>query len=110
MDFKAEIKAGIDMDKVEIKDQGDKIVIDLPRAEVFSIYIDPNTLEFRDENFALFNWDKKEDVQDILVDTEKAVRENADLDKLLEEADDHARDLFDSLYADWIEEGEVEIR
>ena len=50
---------GIDVSEIEVTDNGDKIVIEIPDSEVQSVYVDPESIEFHDESFALFNWDSK---------------------------------------------------
>ena len=72
--------------------------------------MDPDSIEFYDESFALFNWDDKQDGVDAIKNAELDVTERADIDSLKKEADKHARELIENLFSEQIADGEVEVR
>lgn len=61
--YTSEVKAGIDVKKVDLTvDDGQKIVyIYVPKAEILSVKILPESIKYYNESFALLNFDKKED-------------------------------------------------
>ena len=61
--YTSEVKAGIDVKKVDLTvDDGQKIVyIYVPKAEILSVKILPESIKYYNESFALMNFDKKED-------------------------------------------------
>ena len=61
--YTSEVKAGIYVKKVDLTvDDGQKIVyIYVPKAEILSVKILPESIKYYNESFALLNFDKKED-------------------------------------------------
>ena len=110
MTYKAEIEAGIDVGKIRVSDNGDKVIITLPDAEVQSVYVDPDSIEFHDEMFALFNWDSKQDGVDAVKRAENDARDHADMDTLTSQADERAKELIRKLFEEAINDQEVEVR
>ena len=55
MIYDAQISAGIDLENAQVEISGRDISITLPEPAVQDITIDPDSLEFYDEQFALFN-------------------------------------------------------
>ena len=95
MTYTAEIEAGIDVSEIEVTEKDDKV------------YVDPDSIEFYDESYAIFNWESKEDGVDAVSNAEADAKENASIDTLKEEADKHAKDLIEGLLSDAIGDGEV---
>ncbi len=110
MTYTAEIDAGVDVSEIEVTDTGEKIIIEIPDSEVQSVYVDPDSIEFHDESFALFNWDDKQDGVDAVKLAETDAKEHADIDTLKKEADNHARELIENLFSDAIRDQQVEVR
>lgn len=61
MIYDAHVKAGVDLSQAEVVVSGNTVTVTLPEAEIQDISVDPDSLEFYDEQFALFNWTNKED-------------------------------------------------
>lgn len=61
MIYDAHVKAGVDLSQAEVVVSGNTATVTLPEAEIQDISVDPDSLEFYDEQFALFNWTNKED-------------------------------------------------
>ena len=110
MTYTAEIEAGIDISEIEVTDAGDRIIIEIPDSDVQSIYVDPESVQFHDESFAILNWDSKEDGVEAVKNAEADAKEHADISKLKEEADKHAKELIEDLFQDAISDQEVEVR
>ena len=66
MIYDASVKAGVDLKQVQIDIKGNNISVTLPKAEIQDITIDPGSLEFYDEKFALFNFQDREDTVEAL--------------------------------------------
>lgn len=102
--YDAVVKAGVDLSKAEITVNESQIIIKLPEAEIFNIEINPDTVEFYDEKYALFNWTDKSDVIEMIKyaksDIEKKVIETGLLDK----AEDNAETLIKSILIPLTEE------
>ena len=86
MIYTARVRAGIDIRQAEIDIQEDQVVITLPECEVQSIEIDEDSIEFYDEQWALFNRTEKEDVIDMVAAAKADVSEKADMDSLIQNA------------------------
>ena len=110
MTYDAEVKAGVLVDEIEVTEEGDKIIVTIPNAKILSVYVDPESVEFFDERFAIFNWDSKQDGVDAIAEAEQNVRDNADMDSLLAEAYKNAKEIIEGVLQDDINEGRVEIR
>lgn len=61
MIYDAHVKAGVDLSQAEVDVSGNTVTVTLPKAEIQDISVDSDSLEFYDEQFALFNWTNKED-------------------------------------------------
>lgn len=63
MTYEANARVGIDLEKVKIEvDNTNKIVtLNIPKAEILDVKIDPNLIKYYDTKFALFNVNEKED-------------------------------------------------
>ncbi len=108
MTYTAEIEAGIDVSEIDVRQIGDEVIIvSLPDSEVQGVYVDPNSIQFHDESFALFNWDSKEDGVEAVGLAEADARENANIEELKSNADSHARELILNLFRDAISDGQV---
>lgn len=110
MTYTAEIDAGVDVSEIEVTDNGEKIIIEIPDSDVQRVYVDPESIEFHDESFALFNWDDKQDGVDAVALAEADAKEHADIENLKKEADDHARELIENLFNEAIRDQQVEVR
>ena len=61
MIYDANVKAGVDLGQVQMDIKGNKVSVTLPKAEIQDITIDPDSLEFYDEKFALFNFQDRQE-------------------------------------------------
>lgn len=97
MIYDAQIKAGIDLSEAKVKVSGDTIRITLPDPEIQDITIDSESLEFYDEQFALFNWSNKEDTAKAMVYAKEDAATKADHTDILNRADEQAKTVIKTL-------------
>ena len=93
MIYSAEMEAGIDLSKVEVGVSDDLVIVKLPDVVVEEPVVDPDSVEFYDESFALFNWDSKQDGVDAIKIARKDCKEKADTDGLKAKAYENAKEL-----------------
>ena len=110
MIYTAKVRAGVDLAQAGIEIGEAQVVITLPECEVQSIDIDEQSIEFYDEHWALFNRTEKEDVIDTISAAKEDVRQNTDLESLLESAGQQTRQLIKGLLEDEIGERELVIQ
>ena len=103
------MRAGIDVADAQVTVAGDEVVVTLPECKVQSIDVDPESIEFYDERFALFNWTEKKDIIDTVSAAKQDVSEKADLDSLLEQAKVQTKALLKGLLSDVIGDRELKI-
>ena len=94
MKYEAELDAGFDLEDVSIEVTDNAVVVTVPKAEILSIDIDPDSLEFYDNKTSLFKTDRKEATKKALQEAEKDAEENASRKGVLEAADMRAEVIF----------------
>ncbi|MDO4313853.1 MAG: DUF4230 domain-containing protein [Eubacteriales bacterium] len=97
MIYDAQICAGIDLSQADIAVDGDTIRITLPKPSIQSIEINPDTVEFYDEQYALFNWTNKEDVTTAMEYARQDAQVHADSSELLAQAKEQAHTVIETL-------------
>lgn len=102
MIYRAEVKAGIDLARVESEITETQVMIRVPEIEILEVYVDESSIQFYDEKFALFNWEKKEDLLETLDSAKADVREHGDMESLKESAKNQIRILLVELFRDCI--------
>lgn len=107
MKYTADISAGIDMSKVEIKKddvdhENKKIIVKIPKATVFkpNVYHGDDYIKFYGEKFALFNVNEKEDLSRALSMAEGDAKDEAVKNGLLELADKQSEALIKGILSD----------
>lgn len=107
MVYTATARAGIDISKVKITTEyiTKTIVISLPKAEILDIKVDPGSIKYYDEKFALFNFDKKEDANDAQKSAEEKAHTDLENFGILKSADEQAEVLIKGLIQDMIPKG-----
>lgn len=97
MIYDAHIKAGIDLSQAKVSVKDKKITVTIPEPKVQDIFVNPDSLEFYDEKFALFNWTKKEDTTKAMGYAEEDAAAKAAQTELLEQASEQARTVITTL-------------
>lgn len=110
MMYSASLRAGIDLSGVQVQVLDDRVVIRLPDCQVQSVEIDTDSIEFYDEQWALFNWTEKTDIIDTVAEARKDVLEKADIDSLIENAKYQTKKLIEGLLSDMIGERKLVIQ
>lgn len=107
MVYTATARAGIDISKVKITTDyiTKTIIISLPKAEILDIKVDPGSIKYYDEKFALFNFDKKEDANDAQKKAEEKARTDLENFGILKSANEQAEVLIKGLIQDIIPKG-----
>lgn len=101
MFYSYEIRAGVDLSKAKIAVDNDNHVISitLPKADLQSVSVDPNSLRFFDEQTSLFNDAEVSDTAAALQDAKKTAANKATKSDLLKEADKQAKKVVQNAYA-----------
>ena len=94
MKYEAEIDAGFDLEDVSIEVTDNAVVVTVPKAEIQSIDIDPDSLEFYDNKTSLFKTDRKEATKKALQEAEKDAEKNASKKGVIEAANKRAEIVF----------------
>ena len=109
MTYAAEVKAGIDPSLIETEVTKSQVIVTLPQAEIFSSVVDPDSIQFYDEKYALFNWGEKTDVTEALSSAEADVQKKADIDGLLQRASKQAEYIVEGLLEGAVEDRKIVI-
>lgn len=110
MTYSATVRAGIDMDKLDVKVTHSKVIIKVPEVEIQDINIDDDSIQFYDKKFSLFSGDSKEDVIAARKEIKKDVQEKVEVQELKKTAKMQIEVLLRSLFEDSIGDRELEIR
>lgn len=95
--YNAEVRAGVDLSQAIVSVDGKAITVQLPMAQVLNISIDPDSIEFYDESFAIFNWDNKQDTAEALITAKQDAEGKVDQVHMIQEANDQAKVLVENL-------------
>lgn len=97
--YEAQVRAGIDLQDVIINvDENNKIVnIEIPKAKIIDVKIEPSKSQYIDKNFAFFNNDKHEDASKAESEAVEVARKQAQNSGILEMADKQSEYLIKGL-------------
>ncbi len=84
------LKAGIDFDKIVINIDLNKVHVSIPRARIFDVVIDENSITVYNESENAFNPIKISDYNQALTKEKSTMREDAIKQGILKEANQHA--------------------
>lgn len=97
MIYDAQVSAGVDLSQAKVTVSGREVQVTLPAATVKSIEIDPDSLEFYDEKFALFNWQDRADTAEALKLAQKDAEAKVDESDLISTASKQAKTVVETL-------------
>lgn len=97
MIYDAHIKAGVDLSKATVSISNDTIKITVPKAEIQDVTVDSDTLEFYDEQFALFNWTDKSDTAKAMEYAKEDAKVKAAATDILTQAKEQAKTVIETL-------------
>lgn len=107
MKYEAEIDAGFRLEEVTIEVTDDSVIVTVPAAEILSINIDPDSLEFYDNKTSIFKTDRKEATKIALQEAQKDAEANATRKGLLEAADKRAEVIFKGILEGGVGDREI---
>lgn len=110
MVYDASVTAGVDLSKAKVSVSGRDVSVELPAAEVQGIEIDPDSLQFYDEKFALFNWQNRTDTAKALQVAQDDAEAKVDESKLVKTAADQAKETVETMLAPFTGEGGYTVR
>ena len=113
MYYNATLRAGVEMQDVDVDTPSGKVIVTIPHAKVLGTPdLDPESIQFYDEKKALLNWKTEEDVTEAIAKAKADITDNPsiDIDLLLEKADEHAEELIHTLLDDSVNGREVVVK
>ena len=111
MIYTASVKAGIDFSKIKVDVKDNSVIVTLPEAQVQSVYVDPKSIEFYDEGFALFNWSSKKDITDSIAMAESDIQNRTeDMNNLLKKSEEQTERRIRALLEDAIGDKQLIIK
>lgn len=99
MMFKAIVRAGIDLEEIEITVNEPEKTVDvvIPKSRILETTIDPESIKYFDTKFSIFNPNEKEDATTAMMLAKKKAEEEAPDTGILELADTNNKNLIRSL-------------
>lgn len=90
------VRAGFEMEDVEfeINHLTDTVTVEIPKSRILDVKIDPDSMKFFDEEFALFNVNEKEDLKKAITEAEVDTYRDSAKSGILEYADNHSETLI----------------
>lgn len=110
MVYCAEVKAGVDLSKLESYVTDTEVVLIVPEVEIQEINIDETSIQFYDEQVALFNWEEKQDTLDAMAAAKKDVEEKVNMTELKLKARTQTEGLLKGLFEGTVGEREVRVQ
>ena len=107
MKYEAEIDAGFELENVNIEVNDDSVVVTVPEAKILSVNIDPDSLEFYDNQVSLIKTDRKEATKQALQAAQKDAEEHATGKGILEAANKRAEVIFKGILEGGVGDREI---
>lgn len=97
MVYDAEVRAGVDLSQAAVEVSGNVVTVKLPAAQMLGVEIDPDSIEFYDSSFALFNWENRQDTTEALKLAQQDADGKVSQTNMLAEATEQAHTLVENL-------------
>ncbi|MCR2053060.1 DUF4230 domain-containing protein [Actinomyces bowdenii] len=97
MIYSANIRVGVDLTDVDVTVEGKQITVEIPKATVQQIAIDPSSIVMYDKSFTLISGSSEEDVTAAIAEAEADISKNLDDETLMATADQQAEDVIEGL-------------
>lgn len=110
MIYDAEVRAGVDLAQAAVDIDGTDVSVSLPAATVQSISIDPDSLQFYDQQYALLNWQNRDDTAKALQMAQDDAQAKVDSTAMLEDAQKQAETVVEALLLPFTENGDYTVR
>lgn len=91
------LKAGVDFSRIKVNANGENIHVSMPRAQIFDIVIDENSIKVYNESENAFNPIKISDYNNALMKEKETMRQDAIKQGILNDANSHAELAIKSL-------------
>ncbi|MCM1328746.1 MAG: DUF4230 domain-containing protein [Ruminococcus sp.] len=102
------VTAGIDVEQIKIDINENDVTVTVPKAEIQSINVDPNSITFADIKKAVFNWSDITDGIDGVKIAEQEINKQATEDDILSQADEQTKVIIQGLLEDIVKKAEGE--
>ncbi|RRD30655.1 DUF4230 domain-containing protein [Actinomyces bowdenii] len=96
MIYSANVRVGVDLTEVDVTVKDKRITVEIPKATVQQIAIDPSSIVMYDKSFTLIS-SNEEDVAAAITEAEADISKNLDDDTLVVTADQQAEDVIEGL-------------
>lgn len=106
MIYDADIRAGVDLSQADVQVNGKSVSVTLPAATVQSIEIDPDSLQFYDQQYALLNWQNREDTAKALQMAHDDAQAKADGTTMIADAQRQAEAVVEAMLLPFTENGD----
>ncbi|BDA64927.1 DUF4230 domain-containing protein [Actinomyces capricornis] len=97
MIYSANVRVGVDLTDVDVTVEGKQITVEIPKATVQQIAIDPSSIVMYDKSFTLISGSSEEDVTAAIAEAEADISKNLDDETLMATADQQAEDVIEGL-------------
>ena len=108
--YRAEVSAGVDLAEASVQVTETQVRIVLPKPEVFSVTIVPDSIEFFYVKTSWFNAADRDDAINAIVEAEADVWEKGGIENLYETAREQTEVILTNLFADGIGDLELSIQ
>ena len=109
MTYSANVRASIDISKIAIEIDGNNVSIVLPESDIHSVDVDPDSINFYDTKYALFNWAEKADVVQAIKTAKEDAETHADIELLKKKAEKNARKVLSEVLSSSLEADSISV-
>lgn len=100
--YEAKVTAGIDVKDIKFDVTDSQVTVKYPKAKILSAHVMEDSLQFFDENFALFKSDEKDALVEAMKLAKKELKKKKQYKNLMKEADNQTESLLKALYTEKI--------
>lgn len=109
MIYDADVRAGVDLSQATVEVAGSSVKVSLPAATVQSIAIDPDSLQFYDQRYALLNWQDRDDTAKALQMAQDDAEAKVDHTAMIGDAQKQAETIVETMLLPFTEDGDYTI-
>lgn len=109
MIYDADVRAGVDLSQATVEVAGSSVKVSLPAATVQSIAIDPDSLQFYDQRYALLNWQDRDDTAKALQMAQDDAETKVDHTAMIGDAQKQAETIVETMLLPFTEDGDYTV-
>lgn len=109
MIYDADVRAGVDLSQATVEVAGPSVKVSLPAATVQSIAIDPDSLQFYDQRYALLNWQDRDDTAKALQMAQDDAEAKVDHTAMIGDAQKQAETIVETMLLPFTEDGDYTV-